>query len=672
MKKPSGALARQPIRITAQHRGQKVIELLFQHTPVRIGRLVDNDIVLPFDFVSRYHCEIRWENDRWVAIDLGSKNGLLTAAQTGSREIELSDGSEFRVQEVTISLAYATAEEVSPEDFSAVHEAATIIGPDLLKKPDLQKKPGQRMKEPRADHEAHEAQHQTKSPLLNVDLHSLLFVPHRTVELTRVKAIQVMLRWHDQVLDGFEFAVGETVSFEFLDELYELGVVKPDKTVVRVPKSATSIGADPNMRKLTVTWNEPAAFRLSNSVLISFRYVPKSPELAKTQAWVEEKLVDPLLASGAIHGAAAVTALFISPKKHAPVVHDEPNRFATIIVQPTPQQVALQPTPTPTPEPTATPPPIPQPTPEPPKIAEVKPTPKPKPPPPKKAKTVVSEKKLKRPALKRKEDPGVEQKLKPPAKVAATPPPIVKPEIKEAPPVVVAKNEEPAPKPEKIEPPAPTPQPFNAKSVGALKMLSNLTVGPASNVADVEKIQISRAPANVSGSMMGREAVSGTGEMVSKLSQSVNGGGTGKGDVGVAVGGKGAGGQYNTAGLAGTAGKRKIQGSVLGGATYSELSKNEGLTRDQVMKIVQKHQAQIQQCYERSLMQNPDLVGRAEFEWEITPKGTVSFVKVKETTLKNGETLLECVKGIFAEMKFPSAKNGESTTPTIGLPFGRL
>ena len=73
-------------------------------------------------------------------------------------------------------------------------------------------------------------------------------------------------------------------------------------------------------------------------------------------------------------------------------------------------------------------------------------------------------------------------------------------------------------------------------------------------------------------------------------------------------------------------------------------------------------------------MEDPGLAGRAEFEWEISAKGAVKVgsVGVKETTLKNGEKLLDCVKGVFVAMKFPAAKNGSSTTPTIGLPFGRL
>ena len=44
------------------------------------GRLVDNDVTLPFDFISRHHCELRFDHGMWVAIDLGSKNGLLNPA----------------------------------------------------------------------------------------------------------------------------------------------------------------------------------------------------------------------------------------------------------------------------------------------------------------------------------------------------------------------------------------------------------------------------------------------------------------------------------------------------------------------------------------------------------------------------------------------------------------
>lgn len=640
----AAGLVKQPIRLTVRHRDQLIMEQLFQHTPIRIGRLLDNDVVLPFDFVSRYHCELRFDDEGWVVTDLGSKNGLLTEAQVPTKQIRLEDGNTFRIQEIILQLAYVQQEELPAEDFTAIHEIQSVIDDEILEEIE------------RTDGSLDPGVH---VPLIDVDVHAVFMSPYYNVEAAREKALQVAVLWHDQLLESREFAVGRPVEFQFFGMSFSLGTVRADKTTLKIPKGARVSEGNGGAKNLVVTWREPAALQIGENVTLYFRYVPKSREIAMSREWIEEKLVDPLIVSGAIHGAAAVTFLMMAPKKHAPVVREEPERFATIIVQPTPIQVAMEPTPPPTPEPTPepTPPPV-VPTPEPPKVAKTKPPEPPK----EKLKTVVSDKKRRRPALKRKEDPGG-----PPKALPAKLPP-------KEPPPVVAQTDEPPVTMETPDAPAATPQPFNAKSVGTLKMLETLSVGPASEVANVEKIQISRAPAAVAGSMIGREAVSGTGEMISKLSQSASGGGTGKGDgvAGVAVGGKSAGGQYQTAGLSGKTGNRKIRGSVLGGATYTELSKNEGLTREQVMKEVQKHHARIQQCYERALMQNPDLVGRAEFEWEISPKGDVTYVKVKEATLKNGENLLECVKQVFASMKFPAAKNGESTTPTIGLPFGRL
>jgi hypothetical protein len=47
-------------------------------------------------------------------------------------------------------------------------------------------------------------------------------------------------------------------------------------------------------------------------------------------------------------------------------------------------------------------------------------------------------------------------------------------------------------------------------------------------------------------------------------------------------------------------------------------------------------------------------------------------VRVRRSTVNNGDALGECVKGVFSSMKFPSAKNGMTTTPNIGFPFGRM
>jgi len=121
-----GALVKQPIRLTAIHRGQKLMDQVFQHTPIRIGRLLDNDVVLPFDFASRYHAELRFENGQWTAVDLGSKNGLMIDATTRAPEIKLENNGTFRIQEVTILLKFETAAEVA-RDFGALRDAQTHV-----------------------------------------------------------------------------------------------------------------------------------------------------------------------------------------------------------------------------------------------------------------------------------------------------------------------------------------------------------------------------------------------------------------------------------------------------------------------------------------------------------------------------------------------------------------
>jgi outer membrane biosynthesis protein TonB len=124
-------------------------------------------------------------------------------------------------------------------------------------------------------------------------------------------------------------------------------------------------------------------------------------------------------------------------------------------------------------------------------------------------------------------------------------------------------------------------------------------------------------------------------------------------------------------GLQGRAGSRGVEGAVVGIPKLMKISKSEGLTQKEVMDVVKKYAGQIQQCYERALLSEPSLAGRIEYEWGITPQGDVTTARVKRSDVQNSDALNECVMNVFRAMKFPKSKNGESTTPSIGFPFGR-
>jgi len=53
-----------------------IVDLELNKEIVRIGRLPDNDIVINDALISRRHCELRQEGERWKICDLGSLNGV--------------------------------------------------------------------------------------------------------------------------------------------------------------------------------------------------------------------------------------------------------------------------------------------------------------------------------------------------------------------------------------------------------------------------------------------------------------------------------------------------------------------------------------------------------------------------------------------------------------------
>lgn len=645
-------LLESPVEVCILREGKPLMTQVFQHSPIRFGRILDNDIVLPFDSVSRHHCELRFKDGRWTLADLKSLNGVQVNGERVTSATFEKLGS-FDLKPVTIQLRVVKPavqqqlEATAPGNTEATRSAEISGTDETLVGNDPRAAASKRLhaEKPAAvnfnSFSPQQHVENDKTPILNIDAVHLMGETHGMIERAKSRAVQITVVWHDVILSVDEFLPGEDMIIELNGIYLRLGRAGRERSEIRCPTGTTFVDRPGQTSVLLTT--APATWMADDGIKILARYAPASKNRQQgIIPFIDSELVDPMVFSGVVHGAMAIATVTIVAKPQPPP-KPVPERVAKIITTPAP-------TPTPPMIVKATPTPAPTPTPTPPVVAKA--TPKPTPPPVAKVTT----------------KPKVVPKVRKKEEVAAAPkvdrPPVVKDKIAKA---------NPPPMAPKVEaPPAPTPKPFNASSVGALKALSMLTQGPAPTSAATEKIVVRRTAADEDGGGSGSPSPT-TSKLMSNLPVTTGGSESGTaGGMGLAVSSGGTG--YGTSGFSGKTGKRNVLGSVIGGASYTELAKSEGLTREQVMKVVQKHHAQIQQCYERSLMEDPALAGRAEFEWEISAKGSVKVgsVGVKETTLKNGEKLLDCVKGVFVAMKFPEAKNGSSTTPTIGLPFGRL
>ena len=74
--------------------GEPKERISITRTPVAVGRLSTNDIVLSDPNISRRHAELRREGGRWVLVDLGSTNGTVVNGKLAKEHV-LKDGDEI-------------------------------------------------------------------------------------------------------------------------------------------------------------------------------------------------------------------------------------------------------------------------------------------------------------------------------------------------------------------------------------------------------------------------------------------------------------------------------------------------------------------------------------------------------------------------------------------------
>jgi DNA-binding NtrC family response regulator len=100
-RRSTDGLRRQAIHLVVEKGGQVGQSLELTSELVKVGKAPDNDLIIDHPTVSRYHCQIRKDGERYVVTDLGSTNGtFVDGAQV--REAFLNPGSLIEVGDAEV------------------------------------------------------------------------------------------------------------------------------------------------------------------------------------------------------------------------------------------------------------------------------------------------------------------------------------------------------------------------------------------------------------------------------------------------------------------------------------------------------------------------------------------------------------------------------------------
>ena len=95
--------------------------------------------------------------------------------------------------------------------------------------------------------------------------------------------------------------------------------------------------------------------------------------------------------------------------------------------------------------------------------------------------------------------------------------------------------------------------------------------------------------------------------------------------------------------------------------TKPNLMKVEGhLDRGAIQKVINDHIHELQGCFERQLIVNPNLAGKVTFEWVIGTSGAVTVVKIKASSLSSNEAT-SCMQAAIHRWQFPAPSGGQVT-----------
>lgn len=85
----------------------------------------------------------------------------------------------------------------------------------------------------------------------------------------------------------------------------------------------------------------------------------------------------------------------------------------------------------------------------------------------------------------------------------------------------------------------------------------------------------------------------------------------------------------------------------------------------QIVDVIRLHIGEIQYCYEKQLVAQPDLSGRVVLQWVVDPSGHVESVTVTESSMPS-DAVTRCMKAKVTNWRFAPPRTGATT---VRFPF---
>lgn len=118
----------------------------------------------------------------------------------------------------------------------------------------------------------------------------------------------------------------------------------------------------------------------------------------------------------------------------------------------------------------------------------------------------------------------------------------------------------------------------------------------------------------------------------------------------------------------GVSGEGGLSDSGFDGMVQAEIQ--GGLSRQDVQSAIRGYKAEIRTCFEKALRVKSGIGGRVSYKFQILAPGNVNWINVNKDDT-NSASLVDCVQSVVKRIKFPVAKNGQSTIVIYPFQFAK-